>query len=246
MPRPPPRYPHPQTPPSKYYTLVHILGEVWANVTVNVKYRKGCLLTYAHPRRFRHSAVSHHDNLDLFPKSSPRCLVTLTGAPVSFWIMKAVYVYSYHTDLSEQLLSITPFYACFFHPTPASRPFFPSSPILVSEQLWWYQFIWGCIGQWSLVKGLIATPLFWQVSLDFHVLLERGYWYVLNSCSASHDNWCTATLWNRIMTAQCEGMGEVGSARYEPALLPPCPSIRVLSYSNCQEIHSRQQTGLAV
>ena len=45
------------------------------------------------------------------------------------------------------------------------------------------------------------------------------------------------------MTAQCEGMGEVGSARYKPALLPPCPSIRVLSYSNCQEIHSRQQTG---
>ena len=40
----------------------------------------------------------------------------------------------------------------------------------------------------------------------------------------------------RIITAQCEGMGEVGSARYEPALLPPCPSIRVLSYSNCQEI----------
>ena len=48
------------------------------------------------------------------------------------------------------------------------------------------------------------------------------------------------------MTAQCEGMGEVGSARYKPALLPPCPSMRVLSYSNCQEIHSRQQTGLAV
>ena len=69
---------------------------------------------------------------------------------------------------------------------------------------------------------------------------------LLNSYSASHDNWCTATLWNRIMTAQCEGMGEVGSARYEPALLPPCPSIRVLSYSNCQEINSRQQTGLTV
>ena len=68
----------------------------------------------------------------------------------------------------------------------------------------------------------------------------------INSYSASHGNWCTATLWNRIMTVQCEGMGEVGSARYEPALLPPCPSIRVVSYSNCQEIHSRQQTGLAV
>ena len=37
---------------------------------------------------------------------------------------------------------------------------------------------------------------------------------LLNSYSASHDNWCTATLWNRIMTAQCEGMGKVGSARY--------------------------------
>ena len=69
---------------------------------------------------------------------------------------------------------------------------------------------------------------------------------IINSYSASHGNWCTATLWNRIMTAQCEGMGEVGSARYEPALLPPCPSVRVLSYSDCQEIHSRQQTGLAV
>ena len=56
----------------------------------------------------------------------------------------------------------------------------------------------------------------------------------LNSYSASHDNWCTETLWNRVITAQCEGTGEVGSARYEPALLPPCPSIRVLCYSNCQ------------
>ena len=32
--------------------------------------------------------------------------------------------------------------------------------------------------------------------------------------------------------AQRKGMGDVGSARYEPALLPPCPTIRVLSYSN--------------
>ena len=31
---------------------------------------------------------------------------------------------------------------------------------------------------------------------------------------------------------QWEGKGDVGSARYEPALLPPCPTIRVLSYSN--------------
>ena len=32
--------------------------------------------------------------------------------------------------------------------------------------------------------------------------------------------------------AQWEGMGDVGSARCELALLPPCPTIRVLSYSN--------------
>ena len=32
--------------------------------------------------------------------------------------------------------------------------------------------------------------------------------------------------------AQWEGMGDVGSARYEPTLLPPCPTIRVLSYCN--------------
>ena len=49
--------------------------------------------------------------------------------------------------------------------------------------------------------------------------------------------------WNRVITAQCEGMGEVGSARYEPALLPPCPSIRALCYSNCQRsTQSHQQS----
>ena len=32
--------------------------------------------------------------------------------------------------------------------------------------------------------------------------------------------------------AQWEGMGDVGSARYEPALLPPCLTIRGFSYSN--------------
>ena len=36
--------------------------------------------------------------------------------------------------------------------------------------------------------------------------------------------------------AQWEGMGDVGSARYEPALLPPCPTIRVLSYSRAQAV----------
>ena len=41
------------------------------------------------------------------------------------------------------------------------------------------------------------------------------------------------TLKVQVMTidAQWEGMVDVGSARYEPALLPQCPTIRVLSYS---------------
>ena len=46
--------------------------------------------------------------------------------------------------------------------------------------------------------------------------------------------WHQLTLKVLVVTidAQWEGMGDVGSARYEPALLPPCPTIRVLSYSN--------------
>ena len=50
------------------------------------------------------------------------------------------------------------------------------------------------------------------------------------------DNGCLTILTLKVLVmtidAQWEGMGDVGSARYEPALLPPCPTIRVLSYSN--------------
>ena len=41
----------------------------------------------------------------------------------------------------------------------------------------------------------------------------------------------TLTVLVATIDAQWEGMGDVGSARYELALLPPCPTIRVLSYS---------------
>ena len=62
-----------------------------------------------------------------------------------------------------------------------------------------------------------------------------------------HILWCVCIIrvqtlnWFLILTlivlvmtidAQWEGMGDVGSARYEPALLPPCLTIRVLSYNN--------------
>ena len=42
----------------------------------------------------------------------------------------------------------------------------------------------------------------------------------------------TLTVLDATIDAQWEGMGDVGSARYEPALLPPCPTTSVLSYSN--------------
>ena len=52
----------------------------------------------------------------------------------------------------------------------------------------------------------------------------------------SGKNWLGFQLTLKVLVttidAQWEGMGDVGSARYEPALLPPCPTIRVLSYSN--------------
>ena len=42
----------------------------------------------------------------------------------------------------------------------------------------------------------------------------------------------TLTVLVTIIYAQWEGMGDVGLVRYEPAILPPCPTIRVLNYSN--------------
>ena len=42
----------------------------------------------------------------------------------------------------------------------------------------------------------------------------------------------TLTVLVTTIDAQWEGMGDVGLERYEPALLPPCPTIRVLSHSN--------------
>ena len=53
------------------------------------------------------------------------------------------------------------------------------------------------------------------------LLLNDATIAITNSYSASRDNCCTVG-----------GDGVVGSARYELALLPPCPTLRVLSYSN--------------
>ena len=96
---------------------------------------------------------------------------------------------------------------------------------------WWKNIRFGEMASWNFWK---------QSSMHASNVNMRQN---VNSYSASHDNWCTGTLWNRVITAQCEGMGEVGSARYEPAPVPPCPSIRALCYSNCQRsTQSHQQS----
>ena len=63
--------------------------------------------------------------------------------------------------------------------------------------------------------------------------------YVVNQCQEVLGLHKVTNMWLltfkvlvTTIDAQWEGMGDVGSARYKLALLPPCPTIRVLSYSN--------------
>ena len=69
-----------------------------------------------------------------------------------------------------------------------------------------------------------------QYLKSVHVNINKGM-HVYHFISAM---WVLLTLKVLVTTidAQWEGVGDVGSARYEPALLPPCPTIRVLNYSN--------------
>ena len=68
-----------------------------------------------------------------------------------------------------------------------------------------------------------------QTSVDFDLA-----WATVGGEVQSCNSRSNLTLKVLVATidAQWEGVGDVGSARYEPALLPPCPTIRVLSYSN--------------
>ena len=62
--------------------------------------------------------------------------------------------------------------------------------------------------------------------------LEYIEYLVTVTTCASQGLTLTLTVLVAAIDAQWEGMGDVGSARYELAPLPPCPTIRVLSYSN--------------
>ena len=60
-----------------------------------------------------------------------------------------------------------------------------------------------------------------EETLSLQMIMEKK----LPECSDHDIQYLTVLV--ATIDAQWEGMGYVGSARYEPALLPPCPSIRV-------------------
>ena len=75
----------------------------------------------------------------------------------------------------------------------------------------------------SVGKYKLTSRIFVNNSTDIPSFLQHNQThsvgeisiYAINSYSASHDNRCTGTLLNRRITTQWEGMGDVGSARYE-------------------------------
>ena len=88
------------------------------------------------------------------------------------------------------------------------------------------------------VYGGDVTYLSWDICQK-HYILICGYitLYDRNITDKPRrhgESWSSLTLKVLVATidAQWEGMGDVGSVRYEPTLLPLCPIIRVLSYSN--------------
>ena len=90
---------------------------------------------------------------------------------------------------------------------------------------------------WLEGTALAGMALFTSGSRPMHGWWGRGNVNrrLLNFCESSMSDVCShlaLTVLVATIDAQWEGMGDVGSARYEPALLPPCLTIRVLSYSN--------------
>ena len=83
----------------------------------------------------------------------------------------------------------------------------------------------------NVIINLLLTQNHWE-----NILIGKDQYTDMNNLRQSRPNETEIKLTLKVLVttidAQWEGMGDVGSARYEPALLPPCPTIRVLSYSN--------------
>ena len=78
---------------------------------------------------------------------------------------------------------------------------------------------------------LIANVIFCaQGSRETHltVLAQNLHQHLSRQETGEYD--LTLKVLVATTDAQWEGMGDVGSATYELALLPPCPTIRVLSF----------------
>ena len=73
--------------------------------------------------------------------------------------------------------------------------------------------------------------IIWQVGLQWVIVIELGL-HTETLTITCYSLFLTLTVLVTTIDAQWEGMGDARSARCEPALLPPCPTIRVLSYSN--------------
>ena len=92
------------------------------------------------------------------------------------------------------------------------------------------QIICACVCVLEKAKhSFFALPNPLSCSVMNKICLNQAYCKVLVMKTDAFG-----TFLNRTITAQWKGMGDVGSVRYEPVLLPPCPTIRVLRYSNCQ------------
>ena len=87
--------------------------------------------------------------------------------------------------------------------------------------MWTFYYYWICLFSRSLIQ-ITPFPFPNKISHNYQQRMVHPTDTVL----------LTLTVLVATIDAQWEGKGDVGSVRYEPALLPPCPTIRVLSYSS--------------
>ena len=76
-------------------------------------------------------------------------------------------------------------------------------------------------------EGDVCTTVGWGIS-------ETGYSKLTLTVLVTTIDALGHFVLKRIITAQWEGMGGVGLARYGLTLLPKCPTIRFLNYCICQ------------